>query len=123
MRYYMYCMILYADDFNSRSALFPKGSVGGIYMTPSSFHVCTRLSQSCIRKLSLTPAGISTNAVIDHLIDALVSGSLEGVDCVDAFGEQVKVYFDILGFIGDYPASSSVTVSYTHLTLPTILLV
>lgn len=34
MRLYMYCMTLYADDFTSRLALFPNGSVGGLQMSP-----------------------------------------------------------------------------------------
>ncbi len=107
-RYYMYRLILYADDFNPRSTLFPKGSVGGLYMSPSSFHTRSRRSQSTIRTISLTPAGVSTNSVIDFLIDDLVRGSIDGIDCVDAFGQIVRVFFDVMGFIGDYPASSAV---------------
>ena len=107
-RYYMYRMMLYADDFNARSTLFPKGSVGGLYMSPSSFHVRSRRSQTCIRTISLTPAGVSTNSVIDHIIEDLVTGTIEGFECIDAFGELVTVFFDIMGFIGDYPASSAV---------------
>ena len=106
--FYMYRLILYADDFNPRSTLFPKGSVGGLYMNPCGFHVRSRRSQTTIRTLSLTPAGVSTNSVIEFLIEDLVHGCIEGFDCVDALGQKVKVYLDIMGFIGDYPASSSV---------------
>lgn len=107
-RFYIYRMLLYADDFNARSPLFPKGSVGGIYMSPSSVSVKSRCNQSCIRTVSLTPAGVSTNNVLDYLLDDLVEGSISGFDCVDALGETVRVYLDVLGFTGDYPASTSV---------------
>ena len=108
MRYYIYRIILYADDFNPRSTLFPKGSVGGVYMSPTGLHVRSRRSQYSIRTISLTPAGVSTNAIIDLLIDDLVSGSVDGFECVDAFGERVKVFLDVMGFTGDYPAASAV---------------
>ena len=107
-RYYMYRLILYADDFTPRSTLFPKGSAGGVYMSPASLHIRSKRSQSSIRTISLTPPGVSTNSVIEHLIDDLVRGSTVGFECIDAFGKLVKVYFDIVGFIGDYPASSAV---------------
>ena len=106
--YYMYRLILYADDFNPRSTLFPKGSVGGLYMSPSSFHVRSRRSQSTIKTISVTPPGVSTNAAIDLIIDDLVRGSIDGIDCIDAFGKRVRVFIDVMGFIGDYPASFSV---------------
>ena len=108
MKYYVYRIILYADDFTQRSTLFPKGSVGGLYMSPSSLHIKSRRSQTSIRTVSLTPPGVSTNEVLHFLIEDLVTGSLDGFICTDAFGERVTVFFDIMGFIGDYPASSGV---------------
>lgn len=108
MRFYVYRVILYADDFNPRSSLFPKGSVGGVYMNPSSFHVRSRRSQLTIRTISVTPAGVSTNSVISFIIDDMVKGCTDGFVCFDAFGERVTVFLDILGFVGDYPASTAV---------------
>ena len=108
MRFYVYRLLLYADDFNPRSTLFPKGSVGGLYMSPSSLNVKSRRSQSSVRTVSLTPAGVSTNSVLEFIIEDLVVGSIDGFDCIDAFGEKVKVFFDIMGFLGDYPAASAV---------------
>ncbi|MEM1282988.1 MAG: hypothetical protein AAGG81_05485, partial [Chlamydiota bacterium] len=107
-RYYMYRLLLYADDFNPRSALFPRGSVGGVYMSPAGFSIRTRRSQKTIRTISLTPSGVSTNHVLDYIIEDLVSGSLDGFDCFDPFGNKVRFFFDIIGFLADYPASSSV---------------
>lgn len=42
------------------------------------------------------------SAVIDHLINNLVKGPVDGLRCVDALGEQIKVLFDKLETIGDY---------------------
>ena len=77
-------------------------------MSPSSFHIRARRSQSTIRTISLTPAGVSSNCVLDFIIADLIDGSTNGFECIDAFGERVIVFFDIMGFIGDYPASSAV---------------
>lgn len=107
-RFYVYRLLLYADDFNPRSTLFPKGSVGGLYLSPSSLNLKSRRSQSSVRTVSLTPAGVSTNSVLEYIIEDLVTGSIDGFDCVDAFGDEVKVFFDIMGFLGDYPAASGV---------------
>ena len=107
-RFYKYRLLLYADDFNARSTLFPKGSVGGFYMSPSSLNVRSRRSQSTVRAISLTPTGISTNLVFDYIIDDIIDGSINGLECKDAFGQHVVVYLEVTGFIGDYPASSAV---------------
>ena len=77
-------------------------------MSPSGLHVRSRRSQYSIRTVSLTPAGVSTNLVIDFLVDDMVKGSIDGFECIDAFGNKVKVFLDIMGFIGDYPAVSAV---------------
>lgn len=106
-RYYMYRVLLYADDFNPRSQLFPRGSVGGVYMFPSSLPMRSRRSQSSIRTISLTPPGVSTNFVLNSLVADLVEGSLNGFSSVDAFGTHCICFFDILGFVADYPASSA----------------
>ena len=83
----MYQMLLYADDFTPRSYLFPRGSVGGVYMSPSSLHIRSRRGQSSIRTVSLTPPGVSTNYVFEFLIEDLFHVSTHGLDCIDAFGE------------------------------------
>ena len=86
-------------------------------MLPRSFHVRSRRNQACIRTISLTPPGVSTNSVIDFIINDLVHGSIEGFECTDAFGENVKVFFDVLGFIGDYPAATAVVDLKGHTAL------
>lgn len=110
-------LLLYADDFNPRSQLFPRGSVGGVYMGLASSHIKTRRSQTTIRVISLTPPGVTTNFILDSIINDLVNGCLNGFDAVDAFGDHVTCFFEVVGFVGDYPASSAVLDVTGHTSL------
>ena len=114
-RFYMYRILLYADDFNARSALFPRGSVGGVYMTPAGFSVKSKRSQKTIRTLAVTPSGVSSNHILDFIIDDLVGGSLDGFPCTDPSGNAARCFFDIIGFVADYPASSGVVDVLGHM--------
>ena len=113
--YYMYRILLYADDFNARSPLFPRGSVGGVYMSPAGLPLRSHKSQSTVRILSLSPSNVSTNYVIDYLIEDLVNGCINGLDCIDAFGSRVRCFFEIMGFVADYPASAAVVDVLGHI--------
>ena len=77
-------------------------------MAPVSLNVRARRSQGSIRTVSLTPPGVSTNYIMNHIIDDLVDGCLQGFKCVDAFGKTVHCFFKVTGFIADYPASSAI---------------
>ena len=76
--YYVYRLLLYADDFNPRSRYYPRGSVGGVYMSPLGLHIRSRRSQTSIRTLSLTPTGVSTNFVLDYISPDSVNGCING---------------------------------------------
>ncbi|PXF41580.1 hypothetical protein BWQ96_08694 [Gracilariopsis chorda] len=39
----------------------------------------------------------------------LVHSGTEGVDGIDAFGDPVKIFTDVVGFVGDYPAAAHTT--------------
>ena len=106
-QFYMYRLLMYADDFNPRANLFPRGSVGGVYMSPAGLHIRSRRSQASIRTLSLTPPGVSTNFILDKIIDDLVEGSIIGFSCIDAFGAKVRCFIEVVGYLADYPASSA----------------
>ena len=71
-KFYVYRLLLYADDFNPRSQLFPRGSVGGVYMSPAGFNIRSRRMQASIRTISLTPPGVTTNFILDYIIEDLV---------------------------------------------------
>ena len=83
-------------------------------MTLAGVSMRSRRCQSTIRILSLTPSGVSTNVVLDYLIEDIVQGCLTGFECIDAFGQTVRCFFDIVGFVADYPASTAVVDTLGH---------
>lgn len=95
-------------------------------MSPSGFNIRARRSQSTIRAVSLTPSGISTNLVFEYIIKDIVDGSVSGIESIDAYGNDVLIFLEITGFVGDYPASSAAidvkghtsSTPCTHCTFP-----
>ena len=107
-KFYIYRVLLYADDFNPRSALFPRGSVGGFYMIPLNLPMHKRRGLSATRTISLTPPGVSTNEVFDYIINDLVDAAVNGISSTDPFGNRCRIFVDVVGFVADYPASSDI---------------
>ena len=113
-KFYVYRMLLYCDDFNPRSLMFPKGSVGGFYMLPIGMSMKSRRSCTSLREISLTPNGVSTNFVFDFLIDDFLQGATQGFQAVDHNGRRCVVFTEVVGFVADYPASSAVLDTKSH---------
>lgn len=103
-RYFVYRMFLYADGFTP--LVGKKGSMGGCYMLPLGITPRLRTVAGSIRKLSLTPAGISTNHILSHIINDIVKGTTEGFKDLDSEGNCVTIFLDVVGYIADYPALS-----------------
>lgn len=112
--FFVYRTLLYCDDFLPRSALFPKGSVGGCYMIPLSMSLRRRRGLGAIRTISLTPPGVSTNFVLDYLINEILKATVHGVPAIDANGKLVYIFIEVVGFVGDYPESSKVIDLLSH---------
>ncbi|PXF42872.1 hypothetical protein BWQ96_07380 [Gracilariopsis chorda] len=108
-RYVVYRVMLYCDDFRPFSSVLPQGSAGGCYMLPIGLPTRCRCSRSAVRIISFTPPGVSTNEVLLHIIPDLVHSGAERVDGIDAFGDPVKIFTDVVGFVGDYPAAAHTT--------------
>lgn len=85
-RFCMFRTMLYADEFRSKSAVFSKEE-GVLHLSPIGLQVRPRQSQTRTYALSLTTAAVFTNAVNDQLIDGLISSSIDGFECVGAFGK------------------------------------
>ena len=113
-KYFIYHVLLYCDDFTARSPLFPKGSVGGCYLVPVGLSLRRRRRTISVRLVSLTPNGVSTNMVLDAIVDDLNDSAVSGVDAVDPTGEKCVVFVNVVGFVGDYPASSATLDTMTH---------
>lgn len=66
----------------------------------------TRKYVFSVRTLCPTPAGMSTNQVLDFMIFGIITGTTNGFDCIDARGRKLKEFLDMRGFLGDHQASS-----------------
>lgn len=77
-------------------------------MLPLGFSFCRRGLSSSVRTVSLTPPGVSTNQGLDALTPYTVTGTINGFDRIEAQCPRAKVFLDMCGFLGDYPASLQV---------------
>ena len=83
-------------------------------MRPADLSMSSQRCASAVRTISLTPTGVSTNFILDHIIDDVVRGSTEGFMMTDCFGDGVTVFLHLTGFVADYPASSGVLDVMNH---------
>ena len=107
-RYYVYRFMLYSDDFGPRSTIFPRGSVGGVYLRPVDLPVNLLRSPQCIHPVSLAPTGVNSNVVINNVVQDIVHCSYNGFTSLDADGTPCRVFLQMVGYVGDYPESSAV---------------
>jgi hypothetical protein len=56
------------------------------------------------RYICLTPPQVSSNEIIQYIIQDIVKCSTIGVRGVDPWGNSVTIFIDVIGYIGDYPA-------------------
>lgn len=103
-KYTVYRFLLYADGFSPQA--FKKGSMGGCYILPLAVSPDLRVTSTSVRRLGLTPPGVSTNQIIREVIEDIVQGTVEGFKSKDPTGEEVTIFLDCVGFIADYPAIS-----------------
>ena len=64
--------------------------------------------------MGLTPPGVSSNEVISDLISDIVKCATSGVDIVAPNGQIVRIFVDIVGYIGDFPAVTHVLDTTGH---------
>lgn len=98
---------MYCDDFQQSSSGYNKGSAGFCYFLPVSQSSELRRYSSAVRIISLTPPGVSTNDILHYIVDDLVTAASEGIDGTTPGGERVKIFVDVVGFLWDYPAATS----------------
>ena len=104
--YVVYRMLLYSDDFQPLSLKCPQGSAGGFYMLPLGLSPRDRTSRASTRLIGLTPPGVSMNQLMLHIIPDLLKASTEGVEGYTPDGESVRIFIDVVGFLGDYLEST-----------------
>ena len=60
---------------------------------------------------------MSTNDVIDFIIDDLVDASVNGVIGIDPTGKSCRIFIEFVGFVADVPASSDVLDVMNHVSI------
>lgn len=113
-KYYVFKMILISYDCNPHSLLFPLQSVGGFFFQPIGLCERRRRSFSSIRHISVTPHGVSRNLIFNSIIEDFLKASTNYVDAVDTYGQKFRIFFEISGFLANYPASSYVLDFLNH---------
>ena len=107
---YVHRVLLYSDDFLGYQSR--KGSYGGVCMLPIT-EVGTP-EYSSLRVLGLTPPGISSNNVFLDLVSNIVECATAGVKVVIPSGETARVFLDIVGYIGEFPAVTHIPDTLGH---------
>ena len=95
-------ILLYTDDFQPYG--FRQGSAGGCYILPLGVPVWERSGVNSIRILGVTPAGVTSNVLINAIIPDIAKASSEGVSVAMPDGSALVLFLDVVGYIGDYPA-------------------
>ena len=101
-RFVVYKFLLYCDDFQPYTR--KSGSFGGCYMLPMGITPSQRSGYGAVRYIGLTPPQVSSNEILQYIIQDIVKCSTTGVRGLDPWGNPVTIFIDVLGYIGDYPA-------------------
>lgn len=94
------CIALYADDFVCRER--GHQSAGGVYMYYPGWRSSARMSSSAVRTISVTPAGVNSDKVLEAITSNLVEGTTTGWALKDCHSSAVRVFADVSFFVGDY---------------------
>ena len=104
--YVVYRVLLYCDDFSPYSPISSSGSAGGCYMLPIGLPHTQRTARTATRLIGLTPPGVSSRKLLLHIIPNLLRATTEGIEGQTSDGRSVKIFIDVLGFLGDYLESA-----------------
>ena len=63
-----------------------------------------RSGYGAVRYIGLTPPQVSSNEILQYIIQDILKCSKTGVRGLDPWGNPVTIFIDVLGYIGDYPA-------------------
>ena len=108
-RFLVYRAALYGDGFSQNKSSPYSRSVAGVYMLPLGLPATDRTSAHAVRALCLTPHGIKAEDVFNKIIDDVCECARNGVTGVDPLGRRVRIYIDVMQFIGDFPQVAKYT--------------
>jgi len=111
-RYFIYRYLLFADGF--LTSMQSQVSSEGIYIVPLNFPIQTRKSSSTGRVISAVPPGVSPCSIIRALFADILRGCTIGFPSVDAEGNELVLFTDLVAVFGDTPALNKMIDTGTH---------
>ncbi len=81
---------------------------GGFYLVPLNLPTAARASPNTVRILSLTPPGVKADTVLKEIAEDVIEGMTEGFVEYDSDRKEIRIFLDLVGFLGDTPAINSV---------------
>jgi len=78
----------------------------GVCVLPVGMLPENRNSAGAIRPIGLNPPGVCTNEVLSAFMDDITEGTMTVFESVDANGEEIVIFLEVLWYVGDYPTVS-----------------
>ncbi len=101
-RYSIYRFLLYLVGFERTSG--KKASGEGFYLMFLNLPQKARSSPNAVRIVSLTPPWINNEEVFKNIQEDIVKYMTEGFQDFDAYGQPIRIFLDLFGFLGEAPA-------------------
>jgi hypothetical protein len=95
IRYVFYRVLLYCDDFQPYTS--KGGSFGGFYMLPMGIPPSQISGYGAVRYIGHTPPQVSSNEILQYVMQYIVKCSTTGVRGLDPWGNPVTIFIDVLG--------------------------
>lgn len=112
--YYGSSALLYYDDFQSRSLMVSKGSIRGCYISSTGFFSKTQRGIDSVRKISISLSKVSTNRVLDFIMESGVRRCTEVVPSTDTCVAKWVIAGDIDRSLADSFDSLSILDMMSH---------
>ena len=112
--YLVYRFALYMDKFNQHAAKNDTRSVCGCYILPLGYSLESKRKKGAPHVVTVSSCTTSRLKVLDMIIEDLCRAASEGVDGVDPYGRQVRIFLDMVTFLADYPEAADFIDVYGH---------
>lgn len=101
-RYSVYRFCLFKEEFNPYTG--ESKSITGFYLLPLGIDRGKVSMEGSICKIALASPEICGNNVFPEILEDIVSGITNIFEATDENGNELVVFLDCIGVLGDYPA-------------------
>ena len=96
--------MIFTDDFSSMDGR--GGSCGGCYLAPLLSSAYGQRGVESVRIIELTTPGASSNAVLRHIVEDIISCATNGMEVMEKNGEKMVLFVEMVAYVGDYSGMS-----------------